>query len=161
LSLDDLPSFIRSALNIVEFQCAQTSPAHLFYIDSIIAVREELLTDVEAALAGVLHEKLTTADHTKIPAVVHNPDGPAPVAPQIRIYLTEIKMDESRNTYSRRRDFAGQSFRLQLPLTGYGFIYELEAIAGEPDTRARIFDFLLASFAPRNTLEVNAVPLPI
>ena len=161
ISLDDLPANIRGAVTAIDFQCDPVDPAVTINIDSIMAVREELLTDIEAALVAAVNEKVVAPNDVKVPAVVHNPDGAVPVAPQVRIYLTEMRVDESRNAQFPRRDFSGQSFRLQLPATGYSLIYELEGIAAEPETRARIFDFLLAAFAPRNTLEVNAVAMPI
>ena len=161
VSLDDLPTGVRGAVNALELRCDANDPAATFYIDSIVAVREELLTDVEAALAAAVHEQVTAPNNVKVPAVVHNPDGAEPAAPEVRIYLTEVRVDESRNTHFARRDFVGQSFRLEVPPTGYSFVYELEGIAAEPETRSRIFDFLLARFAPRNTLEVNSVALAI
>lgn len=161
VSLDDLPAAVRGALTVIEFQCDPSSPEAIFNLDSIVAVREELMTDIETALAAALHEKVLAPSDVKVPAVIHNPDGPAPAAPQIRIYLIEMRVDESRNTQFTRRDFAGRGFRLELPPTGYSLIYELEGIAAEPQTRSRIFDFLLTTFAPRNTLEVNAVALPV
>jgi hypothetical protein len=161
VSLDDLPPAVRSAVTAIDFQCDPGDPAATFNLDSIMAVREELLSDIEAALVSAVHEKVLAPNNVKVPAVVHNPDGAVPAPPQVRIYLTEMRADESRNTQFARRDFTGQSFRQQLPVTGYSLIYELEGMAAEPETRSRIFDFLLIRFAPRDVLEVNNIAMPI
>ncbi len=160
VSLDDLAANVRSAVTQIEFLLLNITIPITFQLDSLMAVRDELVTDIEAALAGLLNEKIS-AGNTKIPAAFYNPDGAAGAAPLIRLYLSEIRVNEDHNAVMVRRDYAGNLFREQRPPTGYSLIYEIDPVAAEIDTRSRILDFVLNAFAPRNFLEVNGVRLPV
>src|SRR6266699_3778411 len=75
LGLGDLPSPVRSAVNQLQLRCVDATTAFTCYLNDILAVHEEVIGDVDAALLEQLHQKASIAG-TPVPAFLTHPENP-------------------------------------------------------------------------------------
>lgn len=161
ITIADLAPQIRSAVNVIELACIDAAPIEC-NLDSLLASREEMVGDVEAALAAKLHERISVGG-TAVIAHVHNPDDPTAIAmPNIRIIPRPILLNGERaSSGESRTDFTENGFRLRPAGVPYDLYYDLDVFAQNRRHKVEIYDFLLETLAPRSELIVNGRPLPI
>lgn len=164
LGLDDLPGPVRRAVNLIQIRCVEAPAAFTCHLDDLIAVREEMIADAEAALVARLDRRVTV-DGAAVPAVVHHPDADAPAAPAmpfIRIAHGELRLAEERTSSARvRSDFTAQGFRLRSAGIAYDLGYDVDVFAADRRHRNQILDFLLRDLAPHAELIINGVRVPL
>jgi len=161
VTIADLAPQIRSALNAIELTCVDGTPIEC-NLDTLLATREEMLNDVEVALAAKLHQRINVGGAAVI-AHIHNPDDPAPVVmPNIRIIPRPIFLSTERaGSGESRTDFTDNAFRLRPIGIPYNLYYDIDVFAENRQHKAEIYDFVLKTLAPRNELIVNGQPVTV
>jgi len=72
VSIGDLPAAVRSAMTVMQLRCAAAPFA--CNIDEVIAVRDDMVTDVDQALLAILNQGLTLGG-AAVAAVLHPANG--------------------------------------------------------------------------------------
>jgi hypothetical protein len=162
LSVSDLPQAIRGAVNRVQLRCTNASTPFECYLDDFLAVRDEMITDVDAALVAALGGKLTL-DGTPIPAVLYVAENPqAPALPHIRLTHYDIQLANERDIRGQTRtDYGLNSFQLRPISVAYDLYYEVDAFADTRLHQTRMLEFVLRSLAPMGQLVANGVGLSV
>ena len=161
LSIADLPPQVRGAVTGMQLKCINSDAAFTCNLDSCLAVREEMLADVEQELVARTHQKVTV-DGTPVSASIFNPDAPAPALPYIRITPYDMQLAEQRSvTADLRMDYTETGFRIAPPRIGYDLYYDFDVYAASRSVKTQVFEYLLRVFAPRSELVVNGLPLSI
>ncbi len=160
IALDDLPDAVRNAVTAVRFTCVDASVPFELTLDPLLAVTDELLSDVDAALLGRLGGTLEL-DDVQVTAVVE-PSAQAPTEPFFRISNYAVRPAPERSpSAGTRTDFTEHGFAIRPPSVPFDLFYAIEAVA---DTRAEVaamLEFALAATTPRSTLDVAGRPLEI
>lgn len=158
VSLDDLPPAVRGAVNRVRFTCLQTDVPFALDLGAIVAIREEMLRDLDEAIATRLGGRLQI-DGAPVPAV-HVPAAAAPPDPPFfRILNQAIRPVLERSSPSgTRTDYTQTGFSIRPPATVYDVLYRIEAVAEDRPTVAAMTEFVLAELAPVATLIANHRP---
>jgi hypothetical protein len=161
ITIADLAPQIRSAVNVIELACVDEAPIEC-HLDTLLASREEMIGDVEAALAAKLHQRISVGG-TAVIAHVHNPDDPtAIVMPNIRIIPRPIVLSGERAVSGESRtDFTDNGFLLRSFGVPYNLYYDIDVFAQNRQHKVEIYDFVLKTLAPRSELIVNGLPVPI
>ncbi len=161
LDLNDLPGEVRSAVNQVQLRCI-SSRAFTCYLDDVLAVREEMIADVDAALLALLHEQISI-NATAVPAFfVHPENPPTAVIPSIRITQYDIQYNGERTSpVQARSDYSGNGFRLRPASIAYELYYAIDVYADTRQHKAQILEFVLRTIAPYSVLLVNGTQVPI
>ncbi|WP_163993067.1 hypothetical protein [Pyxidicoccus caerfyrddinensis] len=160
LSLEDLPTAVRSAVVTLQLRCRSGVP-FTCYVDDVLAVRDEMVLDAEAALLARLHNGLVLGG-SPVPAVVHSPDVAAPNPPYLRITRLGIEHSNARTpSASVRSDYSSAGSALRPAGFAYDLLYRVDAFATTLEDEARLLDFALERLPPRGDLLVNGVMLPL
>ncbi len=162
LGLGDLPSPVRSAVNQLQLRCVDATTAFTCYLNDILAVHEEVIGDVDAALLEQLHQKASIAG-TPVPAFLTHPENPPQaVIPSIRITQYDIQYSRERTTSVRARsDFTTTTF-LERPMSiAYDLYYFIDVYADTRANKTQVMEFVLHTLSPSNVLIVNATEVPI
>ena len=159
-TLADLPAGIRGALTGMQLRITNAAVPLDCRVDTVLAVREQALGDVEAALTARL-DKQVSVNGTAVPAVVFDPDdSAAPALPHIRITPADIQWaGEQTAVAPLRSDYTDQGFRLRPPPTGLTLVYDIDVYAAGRTAKSAIFEFILGQLVPRTELVVNGAPL--
>ncbi|HEY3079209.1 MAG TPA: hypothetical protein VGM69_04820 [Chloroflexota bacterium] len=163
LSLADLPAAVRSAVTTLQLRCVDATAPFTLYLDDLLAVREELIADVDAALLARLHGRLTLGG-APVPALISHPENPPTAAiPSIRLTQYGIRLAlERMRAVETRSDFTTNGFRTGAAGVPYELFYEIDVFADTRPDKARIAEFVLRTLnPPLGELLVNDVPLPI
>lgn len=161
LGLADLEPAVRGAVRVLQLRCVDAATPFTCFLDDLIAVREEMMGDLEAALVARLHGKLSLGG-VSVPAVVHAPGAPVSLpAPYLLITQYEIAWSDARTPATRARsDFTARGSLLRPPSVGWDLHYQLQVFAPDRPSQARMLEFLLRAMGPRGELVVNGWPLP-
>jgi hypothetical protein len=161
LTIADLPAAVRGALSILQLRCTDASTAFNCHLDDIIAVREAMIGDVDAALQAGLNSILSVGGNT-IPAVLHPANGVLTATPpyiQILHYDAVYSRDRT-DSAPARVDFTNQGYSLVPPANAFELYYQVTAVANDRPTQATMLEFVLRTLPPRGMLLVNGTPLP-
>ena len=160
LSLSDLPTPVRSAVNLMQLRCVDASVSFVCYLDDVLAVREEMVGDVDAALLARLDKQLTLSG-TQVPALFYLPETPTVTPlPYIRLTQYDIEFADERTSNSLvRSDFSPNAYRLHSAGFAYYLYYEIDVLTDTRAHQARILEFILQMLPPRGELLVNSIPL--
>jgi len=166
LTIADLPAPIRGAVTAVRLE-ATGAQAFACVFDSLIAVQERVLADVESSLVAELHEQVKLKG-AAVPASVYLPGGALPAAPNIRVSPALIEYaPELSVPIEMRTDYTPDGFSLRPARKGYQLYYDLDADGAQPTDRALLLDFALdrLTTAPLRVngeyLPVDVVPVPV
>jgi hypothetical protein len=162
LDINDLPVQIRSAVNLIQLRCIDATTAFTCYIDDVLAVREEMIGDVDNALLALLHQQVSIAG-TTVPAFFVHPENPPTLGiPSIRITQYDIQYDSERTfSVQARSDFTPTVFRLRPRSIGYSLYYAIDVYADTRQHKAQVMEFVLRTLSPASYLFVNGTELPI
>jgi hypothetical protein len=162
LSLDDLPTPIRSALTLLQLRCVDASVAFTCSLADILAVHEEMIADVDNALLAQLHQQLSIAG-TKVPALFEHPENPSTMTiPSIRITQYDIQYDSERTSaVQARSDFTATTFRVRPRSIAYSLYFALDVYADTREHKDQIMEFVLRTLSPASYLLVNGTQLPL
>ena len=162
LTLSDLPSSIRRAVNRVEVRCIDAAAPFECYFDDFLAVRDEMITDVDAGLLSALDKQLTL-DGTAVPAVLYVAENPQQQAlPYLRLTHYDIQLASERDLRSQTRtDFGVTGFQLRPVSVAYDLYYEVDAFADTRAHQTRMLEFVLRTFGPAGQVIANGVGLPV
>ncbi len=162
LSLGDLDMAIRPAVTQIRFRCVSASPPFQCNLDDLIAVRDEMIADVDAALVAQLNNILAL-NGTAVPAVLHPAQGALNQnRPYFEITHYDIVYSPERTDAARPRgDFTGGGYRLRPPGNAYELYYQITAEADDRPSQSQMLEFALRTLAPRGELLVNGLPLPM
>ena len=162
LSLVDLPPQIRGAVNLMQLRCIEATTPFSCNLDDVLAVRLEMITDVDAALLYRLDSQ-ATLNGSPVPAVLHHPEASVtPSMPFIRVAHYEVVPANARQmAHQERADYTAIGFRLRPPPAAYDLYYEVDVFADERAQKAHLMEFVLRALAPRSTLLANGSLLPI
>ena len=161
LGLAGLDPAVRAAVSAVQLRCVDASRAFTCNVDDMMAVKNELFADVEAALRRRLHEQVVV-NGSPVPAVVHAPDAPVPARPYVRILLRDVRFADPRTpSTSTRCDFSTDGYRLRPAGVGYDLYYQVDVWADDRPAQTRLLEFTLAELGPHGELLVNGAPLAI
>ncbi|MBZ4373791.1 hypothetical protein [Corallococcus sp. AS-1-6] len=160
LSLDDLAPATRSAVVTLQLRCVAEGP-FTCCLDDVLAVRDEMVSDVEAALLERLHNVLVV-EGSPVPAEVHSPDVAPPAKPYLRVTPLGVEPSDARTPSTTvRSDFSSTGFRTRPAGFAYDLWYQVEAFASSRADEARLLDFALQRLPPRGDLLVNGAPIPL
>jgi hypothetical protein len=162
LSLDDLSPQVRSSVNMIQLRCVDAEVSFTCYLDDVLAVREEMIGDLNAALLARLHQQVVVG-RQQVPAAMYvHGASTTPGKPFISIMHHDVQLADARTTTVQARgDYTGAGFRLRPISVGYDLYYEIEAVADDWHQQTQILEFVLRSLAPRSHLIVNGIPIPI
>jgi hypothetical protein len=162
LSIDDLPAAIRGAVTAIELRCIADAVAFSCNVSDIVAVRDAVVTDVDAALLAKLNGTLSIGA-APVPAVLHPAGGVlAQVRPYFEITHYDIVYSRERTEASRPRgDFNSRGYSLEPPSNAFELFYQVTAVANERPTQSAMLDFILRALTPRGEIMVNNYPLPM
>ncbi len=160
VSISDLPGAIRSSVTSVRLECIDAGQGFRCRLDEFIAVKPQMVADVETALVDSMHNRVTIAG-TAVPAALLNPDAAAaPAPPVFSVIPYEIRRaDELARFGETRGDFTDTGFRLWPTPLPYYLFYDVDARVADVSQRAALLDFVLQRFSPMGTLIVNGAPL--
>lgn len=162
LDLRDVDPSVRSAVAAVQIRCADASSSFVCYIDDLLAVRDQMLGDVEAALVARLDRRIVSGA-TRIAAVVAVAGAPAAATqPFILITHYDVRFSDARTSSARvSTDFSNGGYQIRPPAYAYDLVYQIEAWADDRATQTQILEFVLSELTPRGELVVGGLPLPI
>lgn len=160
--IDDLPAAVRGAVNVVELRCVAENVAFSCNASGIAAVRDAVVSDVDAALLAMLNGALSLGG-AAIPAVLHPAGGAiAQARPYFEITHFDIVFSRERSDAARPRgDFNSSGFSLEPPGNAYELFYQVTAVADDRPVQSAMLDFLLGTLTPRGQIMVNNYPLPM
>jgi hypothetical protein len=160
VTLNDLPAAVRSAVSVIQLRC----PAVPFQcdVDDIIAVQDEMVADVDAALAAQLNNILVLGANP-VPAVLHPANGTLTQArPYFEITNYDILWCRERTDSNRPRgDYTDAGYVMRPPSNAYELYYQVTAVADDRASQAQMLEFLLRTLPARGALVVNGAPLPM
>jgi hypothetical protein len=123
----------------------------------LIAVREELLGDVDRALFARLHHRLSL-DGNPVPAFIAHPGVAEPTLPFIRITSYGLqRVPEGSASIEQRADFVAGGYSLLPPTTGYALFYEIDCRAARREQSTQLFEVVLQTLSPYGQLLINNV----
>jgi hypothetical protein len=159
LSLFDLAPEVRGALSLLELRCIDASASFIVYIDDVLAVREQMIADVEAALLARLHRRIAVSGKL-VPAAIHAAGGRRPkVSPCILITHYDIRYVDANGANARnRRDFGRAGYALSPPSHTYQLFYRIDVFAAKRSAQTSILEFVLGTLGQRGELLVNGSP---
>jgi hypothetical protein len=162
VSIGDLPAAVRGALTTIQLRCADASVAFSSNIQGLIAVRDAMINDVDAALRASL-DGILSVDGATIPAVLHPAEGPqTQTRPFIEILQFDARYSRERtDSTPTRGDFTNNGFSLRPPTNAYDLFYQVTAFASDRATQATMLEFVLRTLPARGLLMVNGMPLPM
>jgi hypothetical protein len=153
LALDDLAAGVRSGVTQIQMTCIAAGVAFALDLDELIALRPELLADVDAALVARLG--------AAAPAVVL-PTETEPPLPFFRITSYGVRPAPERSPASGfRSDFTGQCFSIRPPSTPFDLLYAVDAVSADRADAARLLEHVYAELTPVAVLEAAGRPLTI
>ena len=160
VTLNDLPAAVRSAVTVIQLRCAAV-PFQCDF-DDLIAVQDEMLEDVDAALVLQLNNLLTLGGNP-VPAVLHPANGTLTQArPYFEITNYDIEWCRERTDSNRPRgDFSDAGYVIRPPSNAWELYYQVTAVADDRATQSQMLDFLLRTLPARGALMVNGAPLPM
>jgi hypothetical protein len=159
MALDDLPTQVRSGLTQIRFSCVEAAIPFTATLNAILAVKDELLRDVDAALRDRLDGKLELAN-AAVPALVEPAQAPSEPFFRVRNYSAAPAPERSPSS-GTRTDFTERGFSIRPPSVPFDLFYAVEAVAGARADAATMLEFALAELTPRATLPVNGRPLTV
>lgn len=162
LSLSDLPTPIRNGLSAFRLECIDSSVPFVCQLDDLRAVRPQVIRDAEAALTEALDKKVSFSG-TAAPAVVVNPEGPAPpAAPCLLIRPYDVQRAADRDSgVSTPGEFTETGMRFWPAPTPFYLFYEVEARGLDPVQRAALTELVLDRFVPAGAILVNGTPTSV
>jgi hypothetical protein len=162
LSLDDLPAAVRSAANLLQLRCIDAATSFTCNLDDLLAVREQMITDIEVALLARLHNQFSV-NGLMVAAMVYHPENqPAVSMPYIHIRQYDLRYAGERTpVVQSRTDYANSSFLLRPVSVAYDVFYALDVFAQSRTEKTQIMEFILRQFAPRSELLVTGVLLTL
>lgn len=160
VSIGDLPAAVRSAMTVMQLRCAAAPCA--CHIDEIIAVRDDIVTDVDQALLAILNQGLTLAGNA-VAAVLHPANGVLGQArPYFEIANYDILFSRERTDSNRPRiDYTDKGYTIGPSSYAYELFYQVKAVADDRASQSQMLDFALRSLPARGRLLVNGVVLPM
>lgn len=164
LSIRELPAAVRSAVDAVRLVCIDDAEETVCHLDDAMAVREEPIADVEAALLQRLHEQFSVGGDAVAAVFYHTEDDKppkAPNAPAIRLHQYAVEKAGSRVIPTRRRDYSGNGFSLSPHTIAFDLYYEVEVFAESRADKAQILDYLVTDITPYRPLVVNGLEHPL
>jgi len=162
LDITDLHPDIRNATNTMEISCIDAPTEFNCNIESVLAVREEMISDVDQALIETLNEKVEI-DGDLVPAVIHHPEKPTNTKmPYILITQYDIRSAEERTSHARiKSNFSENTYKLQPVSNRYDLYYEIDAFADTRNGKTKILEFILSELSPNGYISANGVKLPV
>jgi hypothetical protein len=162
LGIGDLPPAVRNAVTLMQLRCSDATTAFNCDVDDILAVRDGMVGDVDAALLALLNNVLVLNAHPA-PAVLHPGNGTLIQArPYFEITQYDVNFMGERTSATRPRgDFTDRGYTLRPPSNAYELFYQFTAVADDRAAQAQMLEFLLRTLPPRGLLVVNGLPLPM
>jgi hypothetical protein len=159
VTLNDLPTAVRSAVSVIQLRCAAVP--FQCDVDDIIAVQDEMIADVDAALLAQLNNVLVLSN--PVPAVLHPANGTlTQTRPYFEITNYDILWCRERTDSNRPRgDYTDAGYVIRPPCNAYELYYQVTAVADDRATQAQMLEFLLRTLPVRGALVVNGAPLPM
>jgi hypothetical protein len=162
LSLDDLPAAVRSSANQLQLRCSDDTAGFTCNLDDLLAVREQMLTDVDNALVARLHNQLTLNGNQVAAVLFHAEQQPVVQQPYIQIKQYDVQyVGERTPVVQTRADYSANGLSLRPLSIAYDIFYELDFLAQSRAEKTMIMEFVLRRLSPRSELLVNAVPLTL
>jgi hypothetical protein len=162
LSISDLAAAIRSAVTVIQLRCADASVSFNCNIDSLIAVREAMISDVDAALRAQL-DGVLVLNGSPVPAVLHPANGTlTQTRPYIEITHYDVVYSPERTQLTRPRgDFTERGYSLRPAGNAYELYYQITAVADDRQSQSQMLELILRALTPRGEIVVNGDPLPM
>ncbi len=165
LNLTDLPAAIRGAVNRIRLRCTDATSAFTCNLDDLIAVRLEMVQDVEAALIARLHNRLVLNGNQVAAMFYHTTNGQPPNPPNtpaMRLQRYHVHRADGHLQLDRpRQDYTGNGFAMGGRAMGYDLYYAVEVFTQTAAQHARVLEYLFEQFAPQGQLLVNNELLPV
>jgi hypothetical protein len=162
LSLGDLAAAIRSAVTVLQLRCADASVSFNCNIDSIVAVRDAMIGDVDAALRAQL-DGVLMLNGNPVPAVLHPANGTLTQArPYIEITHYDVVYSRERTYSTRPRgDFTDRGYSIRPACSAYELYYQITAVADDRQSQSQMIEVILRALTPRGEIFVNGDLLPM
>ena len=162
LSIGDLAAAIRSAVTVIQLRCADASVSFNCNVDNIIAVRDAMIGDVDAALRAQL-DGILVLNGTPVPAVLHPANGTlTQPRPYIEITHYDVVYSRKRTQSTRPRgDFTDRGYSIRPASNAYELYYQITAVADDRRSQSQMLELILRALTPRGEIFVNGDPLPM
>lgn len=160
MALDDLDPLVAGAADTVQVTALNIAASWTAWLDGLIASDPQLIADVDAALEELLDGQLVIGG--PVPAHVHVPGAPEPVAPWLRIVHYDAAFSDLRTTSQRSRtDFTDTGYRLRPESVAYDLCYRIEPVTNDRAEHSQMIEFVLDVLGHRRSLLVNGAQLPL
>jgi hypothetical protein len=162
LDIGDLDPAIRSAMTQMRLRCINAARPFNCGLDDIIAVRDDMISDVDDALIVRLNNILSVNGNL-VPAFMH-PAGGVLVQgrPYFEITHYDVVFSHDRTDSTRPRgDFTDKGYTLRPASYAYQLYYQITAEADDRESQSQMLQFVLRAMPPRGELLVNGYLLPI
>jgi len=168
LTLDDLPSALQTNINALRVTCTDASLPFACTLHTLLAVREEMVQDVETALVEWLDGQVVL-DGTPVPAVLdYEVPGetrsavPPGQRPQIRLVPYDLQpADAMMHRHAVRRDYTGDGYSMAPDADIFALSYEAELHTQSRPEQAALLEFMLDALTPQATLVVAGLERPV
>jgi hypothetical protein len=159
LALDDLPAAVRTAASAIRLTCVDAGAPFVVHLAALVAARDEMLADADAALAGRLDAKVEVGG-VSAPAIVEPDAAPNPPFLRVRNYGVRPAPERSPSGGSRT-DYTEHGFSIRPPSLPFDVLYEVEAVADSRGDAATMLEFVLRELTPLSTLDAGGRPLTV
>jgi hypothetical protein len=162
LSLDDLASAVRSSMSVIQLRVVDASTGFTCHVQDVIAVRDEMLGDIDQALHSRLDARVSLSG-TPVPAVLHPANGTLSTAPPyIEIMHFDTYFSRERTQSARPRgDYTDTGYSIRPPSNAYDVFYQIRAAANDRASQSKMLEFVLRTIPPRGEIFVANYPLQI
>lgn len=156
LHLDDVPGAIRNSVNLIQLRVADASAPFTCFLDDVLAVKEEMIGDVDAGLLALL-DKNFSSNGTLVPAVITLPENPPAIGiPSIRISQYDLQYARERTNFNQLRgDYTAGGFRLSPVSISYDVYYFIDVYGDTRSQKTQIVEFVLRTLSPRCELIIT------
>jgi len=161
LNIGDLPAAIRGAVTRMRIRCVEATRPFEWFVDDILAVRDQMISDVDAALVALLHNVLSIGGNA-VPAVMHPAGGTlSQTRPYFEITHYDVVHSRERTCPTRpRADFVNDGYSLRPHSNAYELYYQITAEADDRPTQSQMLEFALRALPPSGDLPVGGLLRP-
>lgn len=162
LSLNGMDPAVRSGINQIQIRCVQNTVSFILHIDYMIAVREEIIADVDTVLIQIFHNTVDVGG-TPVPAYFAHDENPPKVKhPYIFITHYDIQYNTAnRSGVQQRSNFTQEGMLLNPLVYSFDLFYTIDAFADSREEKVKIFQYILNVFTPQMELPVNGYLFPV
>lgn len=168
LTVHDVPPALQTGVNALRVTCTDAALPFACTMHTLLAVREEMVQDVEDTLVAWLDGAMTL-DGAPVPAVVHHEVPgetrsvvPIGQRPRIRLIPYDLQpADEMLHRHTVQQDYTGDGYSLAPEADVFQLHYQAEFHTESRAQQAALLEFMLDVLTPQAALVVAGLERPV